>query len=191
MGIDYGATPDFTNYLRNQIPYSNQDSIGYLHAGIEFFGGVERDISENISVKVDYSYFTRSVNYTYSFFVFDYTITGHQPFIFVNYLFRANQYRLKLGLGAGYHFQMLDNKINLTTTETYRSNGPAIRIEGTLSNRFTDKFWGYLSLSLFRNLYGKLKDENGNVLKPVNSNIEASLNGYGVGARLGFSFILN
>jgi len=49
----------------------------------------------------------------------------------------------------------------------------------------------YLSGFAFANLYGKLKDENGDVLKAPNSNTEADLKGYGVGARLGILFNIN
>lgn len=191
MGIDYGTTPDFTDYLKDQIPYSNKDSIKSFHAGIEFFGGLEYDIARNLSIKLDYSYFLRSVNYSYSFFVFDYTIAQHQPYAMLNYVIKSDFYRFKIGLGAGYHLQNLDNKVNQTTTLSYKSNGVGVRGEVVFSNKFSNKFWGYLGAFLFGNFYGKLKDENGNVLKPANSNSEASLSGYGVGARLGFSIILN
>lgn len=191
MGIDYGATPDFTDYLKDEIPYSNKDSIRSFHAGIEFFGGLEYELSQKMSLKLDYSYFIRSLTYYYSFFVFDYTITSHQPYLFLNYLVKDQNYIFKFGLGAGYHLQMLDNKVNQNTTLSYKSNGVGVRGEAVFSTKFSKKFWGYLSGFLFGNFYGKLKDENGNVLKAANSTTEASLSGYGVGARLGFSIILN
>jgi hypothetical protein len=191
MGIDYGATPNFTDYLRNEIPYSNKDSIKSFHAGIEFFGGIEYELSQKTSVKLDYSYFIRSLSYTYSFFVFDYTIISHQPFVFINYLVKSDNYQFKFGLGAGYHFQILDNKVNQSTTLSYKSSGAGVRGEAVFSTKFSKKFWGYLSGFAFGNFYGKLKDDNGIVLKAANSTTEANLSGYGVGARLGFSVILN
>jgi hypothetical protein len=191
MGIDYGATPDFTDYLRDEIPYSNKDSINSFHAGIEFFGGIEYDLSQTISAKLDYSYYLRSINYSYSFFVFDYTIASHQPYLFINYLSKSDNYRFKFGLGTGYHMQSVDNKVNPSTTLNYKSSGVGVRGEVVFSPMFSKKFWGYISGFVFGNFYGKLKDDNGNVLKASNSTVEASLSGYGVGARLGFSIILN
>lgn len=189
MGIDYGTMPDFTDYLRDEIPYSNKDSIKAFHAGIEFFGGIEYELSRNISAKLDYSYFVRSASYSYSYFVFDYTITSHQPYIFINYLVKDERYKFKFGVGAGYHLQVLDNKVS--DNLTYKSNGIGVRGEVTFSPKFSKKFWGYMSGFVFGNFYGKLKDDNGNVLKASNSTVETNLSGYGVGARLGFSIILN
>lgn len=189
MGIDYGTSPDFTDYLRDEIPYSNKDSIKSFQAGIEFFGGIEYELSQNISAKADYSYFVRSASYSYNYFVFDYTIVSHQPYIFISYLIKEASYKFKFGLGAGYHFQVLDNKVNKNLT--YTSSGPGIRGEAVFSPMFSKKFYGYLSAFVFGNFYGNLKDENGNVLKAANSTVETNLSGYGVGARLGFGLILN
>lgn len=191
MGIDYGITPVFNDYLKDQIPYSNKDSISSFNAGIEFFGGVEKEFSENISVKIDYSYFIRSVSYSFLYEVYDYTITSHQPYIFMNYLFKTVNYNFKFGLGAGYHFQQVDNKVNPTTTLTYRSNGPGVRGEVVFSPKLSKNFWGYISAFGFGNFYSKLKDSNGNTLKASNSSTEADISGYGVGARIGFIINLN
>jgi hypothetical protein len=190
MGLGYGATPDFTDYLRNEIPYSNSDSISTFNTGVEFFGGLEYEFSQKLSAKFEYSYFLRSLRYDYSVYVFDYTITAHQPFVYLNYtILQHPSYKLKLGAGAGYHFQNLDNNVNTTQTLSYTSSGPAVRLEASFTPKFSKTFWGYLSGFGYLNFYGKLKDENGNVLKPENSNAEASLRGHGVGVRLGFLFI--
>ena len=192
MGLGYGATPDFTDYLRQEIPYSNSDSIGSFNAGIEFFGAIEYELTKTLSAKVDYSYFIRSLRYEYSHFIFDYTITSHQPYFFINYnLLKSPNYNFKFGIGLGYHFQQLDNKVSTSTTLRYTSNGPSVRGELIFSPKFSKTFWGYLSGFAYGNFYGKLKDESGNTLKPANSNSEASLGGYGVGVRLGFTFYLN
>jgi hypothetical protein len=191
MGIDYGITPVFNDYLKDQIPYSNKDSISSFNAGIEFFGGVEKDFSKNISVKIDYSYYIRSVSYSFLYEVYDYSITAHQPYIFVNYLYKTVNYNMRFGLGLGYHFQQLDNKINQTTTLTYNSRGPGIRLEAAFSPKLSKNFWGYLSVFGFGNFYSKLKNADGNTLKAANSTTEADLSGYGVGARIGFVINLN
>ncbi|MCI0449389.1 MAG: hypothetical protein L0Y79_06335 [Chlorobi bacterium] len=190
MGLTYGATPDFTDYLRQEIPYSNSDSISTFNAGIEFFGAVEYEFTKDFSAKIDYSYFVRSFRYEYFYFVYDYTITSHQPFLFINYkLLKSPNYNFKLGLGLGYHFQQLDNKVS--DSLAYTSNGPGIRAELTFSPKFSKRFWGCLSGFAYGNFYGKLEDKSGNILKPTNSNFEAALGGYGVGVRLGFTVYLN
>lgn len=191
MGVDYGITPDFNDYLVASIPYSTGDSIRTFNAGIEFFGGAEYELSRTFSVKFDYSYYVRSLSYTFSPAVFDYTIIGHQPYIFVNYLIKKNNILFKFGFGAGYHFQKLDNKINNSTTIGYTSSGPSLRFEASFVPMLSKGFYAYLSGFGFGNFYGKLKDSGGNSLKAPNSSVEATLKGYGVGARIGFLVNLN
>jgi hypothetical protein len=190
MGIDYGITPQFNDYLIAAIPYSTSDSIKSFNAGVEFFGGAEIDLSRNFSAAVDYSYYIRSLTYTYSPAVFDYSITSHQPYVKLNYVIRENRYNFKIGVSAGYHFQSVDNRINASTTEKYRSSGPALRLELTFVHRLSPDFFVYLSGFGFSNFYGKLKDENGNPLKAANSSVEADLAGYGLGGRLGVQFYI-
>jgi hypothetical protein len=191
LGIDYGITPVFNDYLVAAIPYSTSDSIRTFNAGIEFYGGLEYELSKKVSLRADYSYFIRSVSYTYSPAVFDYTISSHQPYLFVNYLIKEPNFNFKFGLGGGFHMQNLDNRINNSTTETYTSSGPSVRGEVIYSPKLSKNFYGYIGGFVFGNFYSKLKDPDGNPLKASNSNTEASLRGYGVGARLGFLIKLN
>jgi len=191
MGIDYGISPGFNDYLKDQIPYSNKDSIKSFNAAIEFFGGIEKELSKTISVKLDYSYYVRSLSYSFLYEVYDYTITSHQPYVFANYLFKYPNYNIKAGIGFGYHFQQVDNKVNPSTTLTYHSSGLGMRLEGVFTPRLSKNFWAYLGGFAFGNFYSKLKDSNGNVLKAENSTHEADVGGFGVGARIGFLINLN
>lgn len=191
MGINYGITPDFNDYLVASIPYSTSDSIKSFNAGVEFFGGLEYDLTSNISAGIDYSYYIRGLSYIYSPAVFDYTITNHQPYAFINYNFRKPKLHFKFGVAVGYHIQQLDNKVNNSTTLKYTSSGPSLKFSFTFLPKFSENFYIYMSGFAFLNIYNKLKDENRNVLKASNSSLEASLKGYGVGARLGILFNIN
>lgn len=191
MGINYGITSDFNDYLVASIPYSTSDSIRSFNAGVEFVGGVEQDLTQNISAGVEYSYYIRGLSYVYSPAVFDYTITNHQPYLFVNVNFRKPKYSFKFGGSLGYHYQQLDNKINNSTTIKYTSSGPSARLSFTFLPKFSENFYAYINGFAFLNMYGKLKDQDGNPLKAPYSTIEASLKGYGVGARLGILFNIN
>lgn len=191
MGINFGITPDFTDFLIKSIPYSTSDSIKTFNAGIEFFGGLEYDLGQNISAGVDYSYYIRSLSYTYSPAVFDFTITNHQPYIFINYTFRKPKFDFKSGLMLGYHFQQLDNKINNSTTLKYTSSGASIRADFSLIPKLSRNFFFYLNGFAFYNIYGSLKDENKSILYAPNSSTEVNLKGYGIGARVGILFNIN
>jgi hypothetical protein len=191
MGINFGITPDFNDYLIASIPYSTTDSIKSFNAGVEFLGGLEQDITSNISAGIDYSYYIRGLTYVYSPAVFDYTITNHEPYLFVNYNIRKPNLHFKIGGAIGYHIQQLDNKVSNSTTVKYTSSGPSLRLNFTFLPKFSENFYIYINGFAFLNLYGTLKDENGNFLTALNSTKEVSLKGYGVGARLGILFNIN
>lgn len=191
MGINYGITPKFKDYLVASIPYTTADSIKSFNAGVEFMGGFEYDLSKNISAGIDYSYYIRGVSYTFSPAVFDYTITSHQPYLVLNYNLRHQKYGIKFGVSAGYHLQQLDNKINNSTTLKYTASGPSIRLQFTFLPKLSENFYVYLSGFTFANFYSKLKDEQGKILTAPFSNAEADLSGYGVGVRLGILFNIN
>lgn len=191
MGVNYGITPEFRDYLVASIPYSTSDSIKSFNAGVEFVGGLEYNLSSSVSAGVDYSYYIRGLSYVYSPAVFDYTITNHQPYLFVNYNIRKQKYHIKLGGSAGYHFQQLDNKVNNSTTLKYTSSGPSFRLSMTFMPKFSENFFVYINGFGFANIYGKLKDENGDAVTAPNSTVDADLKGYGVGVRLGVLFNIN
>jgi hypothetical protein len=191
LGVNYGTSPEFTEFLRNEIPYSNPDSISYFNGSVEFFGALSYGLTKNFALKLDYSYLIRNLNYTYSVFVFDYTISSHQPFIFANYVYRSGNINLRFGLGAGYHFQSLTNKVSASVEHNYKSSGPAIRAEGSYHLALSRNFYGIFNIFGYSNFYSDLKDSDGNILKAANTSKTANLSGYGIGLRLGFGFIIN
>ena len=73
MGISYGTSPSFTSYLREVLPLS-RDSVRTFNVGIEFFGGLEYELSRKFSLRLEYAYFLRSISYNFSYFTFDYFI---------------------------------------------------------------------------------------------------------------------
>ena len=190
MGVDYGITQKLSDYLISSIPYSTSDTVKSFNAGVNFFGGAEYDLTPLISASFEYSYYVRSFDYVYSPAVFDYTILDHQPNLLFRLNFRELKYNLKISAGFGYHFQQFNDKVNNATTLKYYSSGPSVKAEVTFLPKFNEQFMAYVSGFGFLNLYGKLKDDDGNTLKAVNSQQETSLEGYGVGARLGILFMI-
>jgi hypothetical protein len=189
MGVDYCANPSYTDYLRNELSTSSRDSIKTFSAGIEFFGGIEYEFSKVISGKLDYSYFIRSNSYTFSYYVFDYTITSHQPYVMLYYNWKNPSYTFKFGAGAGYHLHKLENNVSATNSLSYTANGFSFRGEVIFSPQLSNKLNAYISGFAFGSTNSSLKDENGNILKGTSTGTEVNLGGYGVGVRLGLSFI--
>jgi hypothetical protein len=190
MGIQYSASPSFTEYLRNEIPGVTYDSIKTYSAGVEFFGGIEYTLNKNVSAKLDYSYYLRSSRYVFSPYAYDFTVTAHQPYLMMYYLHTQSNFRFKLGAGAGYHLGMLDFNESPYGQRTYKAGAFSFRGEFIFAPLFSDKVETYLSGFVFGTAGQKLKDDNGNILKSTTGK-EVDLGGYGVGARLGLAFHLN
>jgi hypothetical protein len=190
MGLSYGTSPSFTSYLREVLPLS-KDSVKSFKVGIEFFGGLEYQLSKKFSLRLEYSYFIRSISYTYSYYTFDYFINIHQPYLVANYLLKYKNFEFKLGAGAGYHFANLENKLSQSNTVVYNSHGIGYKGEVVFSANLSRKFHSYISGFVYGSTLSSLKDSQGNLLKSPQSNSEVNLGGVGAGVRLGFSIILN
>jgi hypothetical protein len=191
MGIDYGSTPSYTDYLRNELPAGTGDSIKTFSTGVEFFGCFEYGLSPVVSAKLDYSYFLRSNHYTFAYYVFDYTIQSHRPYLMIFYKNSDKKFSFKFGAGAGYHFHMLENKVTTSNTLNYTSSGMSFKGEFIFAPKFSEKLETYISGFVYGSTASSLKDENGNLLKGTSTGKEVNPGGYGVGARLGLSFYLN
>jgi hypothetical protein len=191
MGIDYLSMPSYVEYLRSDIPGYNSDSIKTFSTGVEFFGTVEYGLSKNISASLDYSYFLKSNTYNYSYFVFDYTITAHQPGIMVYYNLIYPGVRFKIGAGGGYHFYTLENNISENNKDTYKASGGSVRFELIFAPALSKNLSAYVSAFLSGNFTSTLKNENGEVLKSSSSGKEVNLGSYGPGGRIGFTVNLN
>ena len=191
MGIVYLSSPSFTDFLKNEIPYFTSDSIKTYSAGVEFFGSLEYEYTKSISASFDYSYYLRSSNYTFSYYVFDYTITSHQPSIMVYYNLNYTGFKFKMGAGGGYHFHSLVNNINASNKESYSANGGSIRAEFMFAPALSNKLAAYVSVFYTGNFTSSLKNSDGVTLKSSSTGKEVNLGSYGPGARLGFTFLLN
>jgi hypothetical protein len=190
MGINLINTPVFNDYLRDEIPFSNKDSIKSFSVGFEVFGGFEYNVSKNFSLKLDYSYFIRSITYNYSYFTYDYFYNIHQPYLMAYYVARKPAYRFKFGAGAGYHFSTLEKAVTSTTEISYESSGPSFRGEIVFSADMSKSLESYISGFITGNFLNSLKESNGNILRNKVTGEEVNLSGFGIGARLGFSIKL-
>lgn len=191
MGLSIQNNSSFTNYLRQEIPYATSDSIKSFNTGIEFFGGIEYTVSKKFALKLDYSYFIRSVSYIFTYNNFDYNINIHQPYLFGFYLIRNKSYDLKFGLGAGYHFASVEQKLNQNLSVIYKSGGVSIRGEAMFAPYLSKNLQANISGFIVGSFFNGLKDSNGNYLFSTNSTTQVNLGGFGAGARIGFSFNFN
>jgi len=105
MGINYCNNNSLIDFIELRIPNYNtvpqNERFSQFSTGLEFFGGVEYQISRNFSIKGDYSYFIKSINIS-RFQNYDYSYINHQPYIIFNYIIPKEYFFLKIGGGVGY-----------------------------------------------------------------------------------------
>lgn len=189
MGLDYVTTPSLNDYFKTDVPYSNKDSIKTFSVGVEFFGGLEYQISGNASLKADYSYFIRSITYNYylSNYEFDYYV--HQPYLMGYYIVGHKNSQFKFGGGFGYHFAGLEIN-NGNSKRNYHSNGLAYKGEVIFSAKLGKKMSTYASGYFQGNILSPLKDSNGSKFTSYFNSNDVTLSSFGVGIRFGLGIII-
>lgn len=188
MGLGMISTPSFTNYLREEIPYTNTDTISSFTSAFEIFGGVEYLISKKLIVTFDYSYLIKTVNYQYTYFLYDYFYYLHQTNLEVLYLINKNNYLIKFGGGVGFTFASLENELSQTSTVNYSSTGLSYRGDFIFSPMLSDNFGMYLGLNIAGNVLGSLK--NNNTVLINKSGEEVNLSNTRFGLRMGVLFTI-
>lgn len=184
MGISFTNAASLNDYLRNTIPSGSGDTIKSFGSAIEFFGGLEYEFSKKFSIKVDYSYFFRSMTHKFSFITYDYFYYVHQPYLIADYSVKGNNYKINVGAGAGYMFGTLSEAIYSSNEKKYSSSGLAVKGELVVSLALSKNFYSYISGSLSNSFMSPLKDSNGNKLMHSNGK-EVNLSSFSAGVRLG------
>lgn len=191
MGISMSTAPSFIDYVRNDLPIVNKDSVKSFGVGFEFFGALEYDVSKEFSVKLDYSYFVKNISVDYAYFTYNYFYSVHQPYLMGFYVIRKKNYGFKFGAGLGYHFAQMSKDIGASSNLDYSASGLGYRGEIIFYSNLSKRLGSYVSGFIMGNSIGALKDSNSNILKNSLTGSDVNLSGFGVGARLGISFYLN
>lgn len=188
MGISMSTAPSFVDYVRNDLPILNKDSIKSFGVGFEFFGSAEYDLSKEFSLKLDYSYFVKNLSVNYAYFTYNYFYFIHQPYIMGYYVLRKKNYGFKFGGGLGYHFAHMTKDIGAGSNLDYSASGVAYRGEIVFYSFLSERLGSYISGFINGNSIGTLKDSNKNALLNAGTGGEVNLSGFGIGARIGISY---
>ncbi len=147
MGINYCNNNSLIDFIELQIPDYNtvpqNERFSQFSTGLEFFGGVEYQISRNFSIKGDYSYFIKSINIS-RFQNYDYSYINHQPYIILNYLIPQEYFFLKIGGGVGYLVSNLSVK-EFSYQQDYSSTGIGLKLEGIFKAQISKNVASYLN----------------------------------------------
>lgn len=186
MGVTYSNNPSLIKYVELDVPnyvfIPNNDKVSDFSTGVQFFGGVEFQISKTFSVKPEYSYNIKSINVP-SNTSFRYLYITHQPVIMLNYVFMQEYSYIKFGLGGGYFLSNFTREERTIETK-YNSSGIGLKLEGTLNAQIGKSAAVYLGAFVMQTLMSDLKSKDDVYLQNLN-NERVNLNSFGVGLRLG------
>jgi hypothetical protein len=187
MGALYGNNTSLKNFIQYEIPnYSfltKDQQLSEFYTGLDFFIGIEKQISKDFSLKADYSYFIKSYNVT-QYPQYDFSYSSHQPGLMLYYIIPQEYSYIKIGAGSGYvisNFSLKEFGLN----KSYSSSGMGLKTEVILNAQIGKSFAGYISGYLVKTFLQNLKDSNGNELLTNVTKESVNLSSFGVGIRLG------
>lgn len=189
MGVSYVTAEDIANLVNARS--AGGERVSDFKAGAEFFGSVSVPLSVAWGLKFEYSYLIYSYNLTsLTYSASEITISAHLPTLYVQHtLVDAGTYNVKGGLGAGYHFGSLVERVgNIEERYTGKGFGSALDLEANTA--FSESFYGYLGGNLRWDFIGRLTNELGRSPYLTSNSPAPTLNFFSAGARLGFTFYL-
>jgi len=192
MGALYGNNTALKKFIQYKIPDYNSlsinDQLSEYATGIDFFGGIEKQISKNFSVKGEYSYFIKSYNVN-NYTLYNFSYYSHQPYLMLYYIIPQEYSYIKIGAGTGYIFSNLTVK-EFGIENSYTSGGVGFQAEAILNAQIGKSFAGYLSIYFSDTFLSSLKDKNNKELLNNVTGETVNLNSLGAGIRFGVEFFI-
>ncbi len=192
MGAAYGNNKSLITFIGYELPnyntLSDNQKLTDFRTAFEFFGNVERQVSKNLAIKLDYAYLVKSNKVAmYPNNTFDYN--NHQIVLSLNYVISGDYHFLKFGAGAGPVFSSLDSKSYITNFGVFTSTGIMAKADGTFSIQMGKNLAGYLNGYIGNVFAGNLKDNYGKEIKNA-ANENVNLSSFMIGLRLGIEFYI-
>jgi hypothetical protein len=155
----------------------------------EFFGCAAFPLSRTWVLMAHYAYILGSYNLPGIFGPGEFTCTIHAPSVLLLYaLWQEPLFAIRGGVGAGYHFGALHARAG-TLDDTYRGKGPGFLLNLDGNTALGDRLSAYLGLFARWEAIGELTDEAGKSLEGPQGLPAPTLYGFGVGAKLGVSYM--
>lgn len=191
MGANYGNNSSLVSFIGSELPFYNtlsiNDVLSNFSAGFEAFAGAEFQIKKSLSLKVEYSYFSKSINSNArpEYQNYDFTYISHQPYLTAFYIIPQEYSYIKFGFGAGFLHSIFTEKVS-SSEVSYTSNGIGLKLNGILDIQISKNLAGYIEGYIDKTFQGDLKDDSGNlVINSRGDRVNVNLNRLGVGVRLG------
>lgn len=191
MGANYSSNPSVITFIEGDIDFYNtinpDDRFSTLEGGLEFFSGIEYQLSRNFSLKGEYSFLTKSFSIA-QFPNYEYSYINHQPYLILNYIIPDEHSFIKLGGGAGYIVSNFSAK-RFGGESKYHSSGFGIMGEAVVNLQISRNVGGYISGYTFKTFTGDLEDDNGAKLVN-NQGGNVNVSSFGIGLRLGMEIFI-
>jgi hypothetical protein len=186
MGINAHSAPSTADYISTVLQLHEPNKIGDFTSAIEFFVTPELQVSDDLSLALEYSYLVKSYNLssTAGPGISEFSTSIHMPTAVVHYLIPGQGYWLKLGGGVGYYFgsfsQMLYGSGQI---ETFRASAPGVKLEAVGNTMFDESFYGYIGIDVRWGFDEPFARDDGSV--PSYQGAAPSLGFFNLGLKLG------
>jgi len=165
------------------------ERVAEFHAAAEFFGAASYPLSADWILKFEYAFLAGSLAVAGALGPADFGVTAHMPSLIAQYVLTdRGAYNLKLGAGGGYYVGTLSEKY-LTIDDMYSGSGAGVLLELEANTAFGDHLFAYLGGNLRWSFIGPLTNAAGVSPGRGADGSGTTLNFFGAGARLGFSYL--
>jgi hypothetical protein len=188
MGINIISFSSLNEYLKNNIPYTNKDSIKSFSPGFEVNGAFDIKLTKKLKASFDYIYLAKSATYNYSFYIYNYSVTIHKPTLILYYYIDDPYYSFNFGVGINYSIASIDLKTINITGEGFKASGFGINGLMKFMPKLSNRLSAYLTGKIFYDSAGKVKKDNGEIIKNNVTGEELNLDNFGATLILGIAY---
>jgi hypothetical protein len=186
LGVAYVKPTDLVN-LVNATPGAI-DQVSEFVTLAEFSGGAALPLADPWVLRIDYVYMIGSLNVQAQFGLAEYSFALHTPTLVAQYVFAdEGLYNVIGGVGVGYHFGNLTIS-QYGTDQNYSASGPGLLASLEGNTAFGEHLFANFCILARWEFIGELETAQGQKAGAGAGGSGATLNMFGVGARLGFTY---
>ncbi len=185
MGIQMAYTPSIMNYVNNNYGYGSQMSTFNNNVEVWIEGVTDYKDNFQLGLEIAYNYFSYS-NLLGGGIIYEFDKAIYMPSILGYYLIRGNSYEFKFGVGLGYRFAEVTEKIY--SSEDYTASGFGSIVRAQAITGLIEDLYVNLSGDLRYDIIGTPSNGNNKIYDNVLEG-NVNLNSFGVTIRIGLTYI--
>ena len=187
MGLDYKYISSYRDYINYNFPPAGGQVSSFTTA-INFTGEVDRLVSKNFMLGVDYSLLIDSYSISNSLGgVYDISYLIHRPTALAYYVIAGEGYKFKFGGGLGLRFVSLDEQ-RYSQTTNYTATGAGVILKAEGNTQLSSNMFALIGIDLRYDLPGELKSSAGQKLINVSTGEAVNMNSLAIGIKLGITY---